>query len=95
MSFLLSIENLRRMKTDEQRAQWLARAPHAFFVHEYSSIIDSVLHEAQFDQGLIYLRDEADFLSASRSDRGDVPFTFGLRRNLSLLTMLNPKSWRT
>jgi hypothetical protein len=82
------------MKTDEERAQWLASAPYAFFAPTQPQVIESVLHDSGFDAGLIYFRDETDFLAARRSLRGDVPFTFGMRRNMSLLTMLNSKSWR-
>lgn len=94
MNFLLTTDQLRRAANDQDRALWLARAPLAFFSCEHSQIIESLLLEAEFKPGENYFRAERAAQLAQRSVRGDVPFTINMNRNYSLLTMLNPASWR-
>lgn len=94
MSFLLSTDQLRRAENDRDRAQWLARAPLAFFSCEHAQIIESLLAEADFKPGADYFSAERAAQLAPRSLRGDGPFTINMNRNYTLLTMLNPASWR-
>ena len=80
------LDDLRRLETDDERADWLLRLPLFLFVSRWKQIRD-VLDECGFRAGVSYIEAEKAALHARRLPDGTMPQSVVLAAHMARIDL--------